>query len=129
MDIVTRLFSLFYPSIAMRWMPKLLRHYLRFLYLTLVKRRDALSPILPPPLTSINIHLDTHKLSMLPCRKRNEVRLSIGRFFNCSVSDATYTRKIEFLTKSQFSENTFCKLFAKNVTDDLATVHKYLCNV
>ena len=32
-------------------------------------------------------------------------------FFNCSLSDTIYERKIKFLTELQYSENTGCRLF------------------
>jgi len=55
--------------------------------------------------------------------------MSVFIFFNSSVSDADaiYKRKIKFLSRLQSSENILCKLFAKNITDELATVHYYLC--
>jgi len=47
-------------------------------------------------------------------------------FFDCSVSDAIYKRKLEFLTKLLHSENTICKLFEKYIIDELDIVHGHL---
>ena len=49
------------------------------------------------------------------------------QFFNCLACVAVY--KKNFLTRLQSSENTLCKIFAKNVTDELAAVHDCVCNV
>jgi len=43
-------------------------------------------------------------------------------FFDCSVSDAIYKRKLKFLTKLRHSENTISKLFTKYILEELDTV-------
>ena len=46
-------------------------------------------------------------------------------FFDCSVSDAIYKRKLNFLTKLRHSENTICKLSEKYIVEELDTVHRH----
>jgi len=46
-------------------------------------------------------------------------------FFDCSVFDAVYKRKLKFSTKLQHSENTICKLFEKYIVEKLDTVHRH----
>jgi len=45
-------------------------------------------------------------------------------FFDSSVSDAIYRRKLKFLTKLRHSD-TICKLFEKYVIEVLDTVHRH----
>ena len=61
--------------------------------------------------------------------KSHDVANECIRFFNCSVSGAICKRKLNFLTKLQFSESTLCKPFAKNIADKLATVCEHLCDM
>jgi len=46
-------------------------------------------------------------------------------FFNCSVSNAIYRKKVKFLTKLQLSDNTLCKLFAKNASAELDNMSSF----
>jgi len=46
-------------------------------------------------------------------------------FFDCSVSDAIYKRKLKFSTKLRHSVNTTCKLFEKYIVEELNTVHRH----
>ena len=49
--------------------------------------------------------------------------MSVSDFCNFSVYDAkAIIRKINFITRLRSSENTVCKLSAKNITDELAIV-------
>ena len=45
--------------------------------------------------------------------KSHDVTNECIRFFNCSVSGTIYKRKLNFLTKLQYSESTLCKPFGK----------------
>ena len=57
--------------------------------------------------------------------KSYDVASECVTFFDCSVSDAIYKRKLKFLTKLRHSENTICKLFEKCIVEELDTVQRH----
>ena len=80
-------------------------------------------------LQSLNFVLNSAFTKILVIKSHDVANDECIRFFNCSVSGAIYKRKLNFLTKFQFSESTLCKPFAKNTADELATVREHLCNM
>ena len=48
-------------------------------------------------------------------------------YFNCSVSDAIYKRKIMVSNKITALSKHFVQSFWKKIIHELATVHDYLC--
>jgi len=50
----------------------------------------------------------------------------VYRILDCSVSDAIYKRKLNFLTKLRHSENAICKLFGKYIVEELDILHIHL---
>ena len=69
-------------------------------------------PMNKSQIKSLNFVLNSAFRKIFVIKSHDDVNECI-RFFNCSVSGAINKRKLNFLTKLQFSESTLCKPFAK----------------